>query len=144
MKLFSYEKDGGSESKVWGFFLIEAKRLFSVVLLHFKDGSRDAYHSHAFNSISWVLKGELNEQMLGGYSIVYKPSLKPVITRREYFHQVKSVGNTWVISFRGPWANTWKEFLPATQEILTLTHGRRILSAQDVERVADGLSPIGG
>jgi len=102
MKLFSYEKDGGKESKVWGFFFIEWKRFFSVALLHFKDGSRDAYHSHAFNSKSWVLKGQLNEQMIDGSVNVYKPGLKPVVTLREHFHQVKSVGNTFVLTFRGP------------------------------------------
>ena len=49
MKLFKYMKDGGPESTVWGYFLIEIKSLFTIVLLHFKNGSREAYHNHAFN-----------------------------------------------------------------------------------------------
>mgnify|MGYP001575993171 CR=1 FL=1 len=57
MKLFYYGKDGGPESHVWGFWLIEAKSLFSIVLLRFENGTREAYHSHAFNSLSWVLRG---------------------------------------------------------------------------------------
>lgn len=128
MKFFAYEKDGGQESKVWGFFIAEIKSLFSVVLLHFKDGSREAFHSHAFNCKSWVLWGQLNKHMIDGTVNVYKRGLKPVITLREHFHMVKSVGNTFVLSFRGPWASTWHEFIPETGERLTLTHGRKIVA----------------
>jgi hypothetical protein len=127
MKLFTYTKDGGPESKVSGYFLAEIKSLFSIVLLHFANGSREAYHSHAFNSISWVLRGSLEENMLSGRVKVYVPSLKPITTRRTDFHKVVSTGDTWVITFRGPWAKTWKEFLPKTREFRTLTHGRRVV-----------------
>jgi hypothetical protein len=137
MKFFSYEKDGGQESKVWGFFIAEIKSLFSVVLLHFKDGSREAFHSHAFNSKSWVLWGQLNEHMIDGSVNVYKPGLKPVITLREHFHMVKSVGSTFVVSFRGPWASTWHEFIPETGERLTLTHGRKIVARKKSDRVVE-------
>ena len=55
MKLCYVGKDGGPESTVWGFWLIEIKKLFSVALLCFENGSREAFHTHAFNSVSWVL-----------------------------------------------------------------------------------------
>jgi hypothetical protein len=126
MKLFKLMKDGGKESRVWGFFLAEIKSLFSVVLLHFADGSREAYHSHAFNSVSWVLRGRLEENMFDGRVNVYAPSLKPVVTRRTDFHKVVSTGDTYVLSFRGPWVNRWFEYLPDTGEILQLANGRRI------------------
>jgi hypothetical protein len=129
MKFFAYEKDGGQESKVWGFFIAEIKSLFSVVLLHFKDGSREAFHSHAFNAVSWVLWGQLNEEQFNGIRRTYKPSLVPVWTPRTNFHMVKSVGNTFVISFRGPWVNFWNEYLPDTHQIITLTHGRKIVDS---------------
>jgi len=124
MKFLHYGKDGGEYSTVWGFFLIEIKRLFSIVLLKFEDGSRDAYHNHAFNSISWVLKGELFEIPFTGRCHTHKPGLKPVFTYRDTFHKVVSVGRTWVLSFRGPWAKTWKEYLPSEERNVTLTHGR--------------------
>jgi hypothetical protein len=127
MKLFKLMKDGGKESRVSGFFLIEAKRLFSVVLLHFFDGSREAYHSHAFNSVSWVLRGKLVENMLDGTVNVYTPDLRPIVTFRTDFHRVVSEGDTYVLSFRGPWANTWKEFLPHLERFITLTHGRKVV-----------------
>lgn len=128
MKLFSRSKDGGPKSRVWGYFLAEIKSLFSIAILHFKDGSREAYHSHAFNSISWVLWGKLtesviNEEQTQGYSKVYTPSLFPIITKRSTLHRVTSRKNTWVITFRGPWSRTWKE-IDETGELITLTHGR--------------------
>jgi hypothetical protein len=135
MKFLKYMKDGGPESKVAGFFFTEIKSLFSVVLLYFFDGSREAYHDHAFNALSWVFKGKLTESVLstnntyGGMSrVVYTPSLIPIWTSRKRMHKVVSTGNTWVLPFRGPWVDKWHEFLPNTQQNITLTHDRKVLS----------------
>lgn len=126
MRLFQYGKDGGPESTVWGWFLIEFKSLFSIVLLCFEDGSREAYHNHAFNCYSWVLKGKLEENILEDASKnIYTPSLKPIHTKRDTFHKVVSTGRTWVLTFRGPWSKTWKEFIPETGEYKNLTYGRK-------------------
>jgi hypothetical protein len=121
-------KDGGPESRVHGYFLIEAKSLFSIVFLRFADGSREAYHSHAFNARSWVLKGCLIEYPRGQYVNVYMPSLAWIKTPRDMFHKVKSVGTTWVFSVRGPWSKTWKEYLPEQDKTITLTHGREVVN----------------
>lgn len=127
MKFLKYMRDGGSESKVDGYWLIEIKSLFSICLLHFYDGSRDAFHSHAFNALSWVLSGKLVENTITKRLNVYGPGLQPIYTPREMFHKVVSVGDTWVLSFRGPWADTWREFLPAEDRFQTLTHGRKVV-----------------
>ena len=126
MKLFEKAKDGGPESTVWGYFLIEIKWLFSIVLLKFEGKSRHAYHSHAFNAISWVLKGRLEEEHYRTYynnNFVYKPSLEPVLTFRDTFHKVDATNPTWVLSFRGPWSKTWKEYSNEAGEV-TLAEGR--------------------
>lgn len=125
MRFLHYGKDGGEYSTVWGWFLVEIKRLFSVVLLCFEDGSREAYHNHAFTCFSWVLKGSLHEHHLQGPLDIHKASWKPFITRRCTFHQVKSDGRTWVLSFRGPWAKRWQEYLPEEDRYVTLTDGRK-------------------
>jgi len=129
MKLFKKMKDGGAESTVTGYWLIESKRFFSICLLKFEGSSREAYHNHAFNSISWLLKGNLRETCRDGSGVYrqywYNPSLKPIITTRDNLHKVDSAGTTWVLTFRGPWANKWKEYLPDADEIITLTHGRK-------------------
>lgn len=125
MKLFVYGKEGGEYSTVWGYWLIEWKRLFSVVLLCFENGSRDAYHSHAFNCVSLVLSGKLVENHRDGRVETHRPSVRPVLTRRSTMHKVVSEGRTWVLSFRGPWARTWFEYLPDENKEVTLTTGRQ-------------------
>lgn len=129
MKLFKKMKDGGAESSVTGYWLCEFKRLFSVVLLKFEGQSRDAYHEHAFNCVNWLISGQLWETFRQPDGSVkyrwYRPSFKPFIIRRSDFHKVDPGNRTaWVLSFRGPWSNTWKEYLPAENRERTLTHGR--------------------
>lgn len=136
MKLFKVSKDGGPDSNVTGFFLIEIKSLFSIVLLRFTNGSRDVFHSHAFNSLSWILRGRLSESRLvdirkhptGFAQTVFRPSIFPIWTSRTNIHKVSSVGTTYVISFRGPWEYFWQEVDFKTRIVTTLKHGRRIVT----------------
>ena len=123
MKILSRGKDGGPESTVWGFWLVEIKSLFSIALLRFENGTREAYHSHAFNCISWVFSGKLVEHHFDGKTEEHKPSIFPVITKRDTFHKVNSVGRTYVLTFRGPWARTWQENVGGVYKVLT--HGRQ-------------------
>lgn len=129
ISLFKVRKDGGPESKVTGYWLIEIKWLFSIVLLRFGKGSREAFHNHAFNSISWVLSGGLWEEFTNAVGNVYGPSWKPIMTRRSTLHRVWGLfENTWVLSFRGPWSKTWQEYHPIANAYQTLTHGRKVVS----------------
>jgi hypothetical protein len=129
MKLFKKAKDGGPESRVYGFFVIEAKKLFTIAGLRFEDGSREAYHSHAFNAMSWLLTGTLIEHVLhedGRVEVVqYWPSLRPIITRRDRCHKFVSYGVSLALSFRGPWSPTWFDVVDGKR--ITLTHGRQVV-----------------
>lgn len=127
MKIFAVRKDGGSESTVTGYWLIEFKSLFSIALLRFDNGSRDSFHSHAFNSISWLLSGRLNEQHTTGTVDFYQPGMKPIVTRRSTFHRVFSAGRSWVLTVRGPWAKTWREHDPVNGIDTVLASGREIV-----------------
>lgn len=123
MKFLTKCKDGGPESTVTAYVLIEIKWLFSIVLLRFDHGSREAFHTHAFNALSWVLSGLLLEHHKSGTTEWHYPGIFPVSTRRETYHKVASCETSWVLSLRGPWAATWRESLPARD--LVLTYGRR-------------------
>lgn len=130
MKLFKKMKDGGPESPVIGYFLIEAKSLFSIVLLNFT-GTREAYHSHAFNALTLWLRGKVFEavkQEEGVELNAWQPGdLK--YTPRNLMHKVipvkTSKGSVWALSLRGPWDKTWQEFKDG--ETITLGHGRVVL-----------------
>lgn len=133
MKLFSYGKDGGPESTVWSFTLVEIKSLFSIVLLKFVGRSRESYHTHAFNAISWVLKGGLFEYTrrnpVSSALRNYPTSFRPIITKRDTFHKVHSDGVTWALSFRGPWSKTWTEYREKEGTTVTLASGRKEINA---------------
>jgi hypothetical protein len=133
MRFFETTKDGGPESPVTGLFLIEIKPLFSIVLLRF-GGTRENFHSHAFNAVTFWLKGAVMEIVRpnGG-----RPTLFNVrrwkagdikFTSRNTMHKVlPDEGSAWALSFRGPWAKTWKEYDPANDRIITLSSpGRKI------------------
>ena len=124
-RLFYIKPDGGKDSGVTAFFLIEWKILFSIAILHFKKGTREAYHNHAFNALTWWIKGNVTEIKIEGQEKDFKPSLKPKYTSRSNFHKVKAHQDTFAITFRGPWNNTWKEY--RKDKYVTLTHGRLIL-----------------
>jgi hypothetical protein len=131
MKLMTWRKDGGQKSRVHGFFVVEIKSLFTIVILHFYPGTRDAYHSHAFGAVSWLFTGRLNECAITTNNKTeiktYTPSLLPIWTPRSRLHQVESVGHSWALSFRGPWTHMWNE-ITEDREAITLTHGRKVVS----------------
>lgn len=136
MKILWGSKDGGPESKVfcWGF---ESKRFGSLLLLRFDEGSREVFHSHAFKSISVVLKGGLLEVIReyrgGRLKVVLKnhvPSGLPILTHRHTLHQVFGMApHSWVVTVRGPWRPEWNEWIPVTDKTVTLTHGRKVVEA---------------
>lgn len=126
MKWLWKAKDGGPESKVWAWGL-EIKSLFSILVLKFGEGSREAYHSHAFNAVSWVLHGALAECDIAGGAQLHVEGSRPIVTKRETTHKVYGLFHAnWVLSFRGPWANRWAEIVGGRQQ--TLTYGRQVIA----------------
>ena len=128
MKIFEIAKDGGKKSHVTGFWLIEIKPLFSLVFLKFAKGTREAFHTHAFNAFTWFLKGDVTEFHKAGHNLKWRPSILPKYTPRTCFHKVFAHSDTYAFSIRGPWADTWKEYLPKLRKTITLTHGRRLIA----------------
>ena len=123
IKLFHKSYDGGKDSGVTGYWLIEWKGGFSICLLKFSKGSREAYHSHAFNAYTWWLKGEVEEQFVDcSDHIIWKPSLKPKYTPKGNFHKIIGIKDSWAFCIRGKWDNTWEE--QKNGETYKLTHGR--------------------
>lgn len=124
MRFLETSHDGGKDSGVTGYFLIEIKPLFTIVLLRFSKGTREAYHNHAFNALTIWLRGRVREHMLDGEirewhggNIKYTP--------RETFHKVEALSDTWALCFRGPWLDTWNENRDGKN--ITLTHGRAVI-----------------
>jgi quercetin dioxygenase-like cupin family protein len=128
MRLFNKSHDGGKDSGVTAYFLVEIKPLFSIVLLKFSKGTRDAFHNHAFNALTIWLKGNVIEHMLTGEKNEWKAgNIK--YTPRSNFHKVEALTETWALCIRGPWKKNWNEF--KNDEMVTLTNGRVIVDPSE-------------
>lgn len=128
MKIGKY-KDGGIDSHVSGWF-IESKRFATAALLHFAPGSREAFHSHAFNCISLILgPGYLEEHFYDGRIRVHRPG-KVLRTYRDDLHKVYSHGDVYVLTLRGPWRASWLDVV--NDKAYELTHGRRVVAVRRI------------
>lgn len=130
---FKVSYDGGRDSGVTGYWLIEWKPVFSIVLLRFSKGTRDAYHEHAFNAWTFWVKGRVQEEFVDGSpSIEWTPSFKPKYTPRSNFHRIRALETSWALCFRGRWKKTWKE--KKGTALYTLTHGRVKVAVKDSQQ----------
>lgn len=128
MKFFTKMKDGGPDSPVEGYFLFEIKGLCSVALLKFNKGTREAYHTHAFNALTWFIKGNMREEKFRhSLCSVYTRSLLPKVTMRDNNHRVVAEEDSWCFTLRGPWSKYWTETNPRTGATTKLTHGRIVI-----------------
>lgn len=125
MKFFSKSKDGGPDSPVDAFFLFEIKCIGSVALLCFNQGAREAFHTHAFNALTWFISGDMVEETIDGSFKPYRRSLLPKFTSRANNHRVRAYKTSWCFTIRGPWRNTWTE--DTEDATLILTHSRKVL-----------------
>lgn len=128
MRIFTTHYDGGADSGVTGYYLIECKMLFSILFLKFEPNHRENLHSHAFNAMTWWLKGEAKESFKDKTSIIWKPSFIPKFTSKHNLHKYSVNKTSWALTFRGPWSKTWKEYNPTLKKYIILTHGRKVLN----------------
>lgn len=134
MKFLQWSKDGGPESNVEGFFIIEIKGLFSIAILRFNEGMRETFHSHAFDAVTLPVSGDMEEQSLVG-DILRPPEVsvkryinwKWKLTPKSKVHRVKVNKTGYCLTLRGKWGKTWWEYNRKTQEFKLLGHGRKIL-----------------
>lgn len=130
MKLLKKSHDGGADSGVTGYWLIEWKSVFSIVLLRFSKGSREAFHTHAFNAWTLWLKGKVTEELYpSGRKYIWQP-FQWKYTPRNRFHKIVADEVSWCISFRGPWTSEWSEY--KHNRLYSLTHGRKEITGNQL------------
>jgi hypothetical protein len=127
MKLLT--KDGGPDSPVDAYFLCEFKNLFSIALLKFNKGTREAFHTHAFNAVTLFLGGKMSEEQYNGIRTPYRRL--PKFTGKCHNHRVIAFRDSWALTVRGPWDPTWTE--TAGNTTTTFAHGREILRSSECE-----------
>lgn len=125
IKLLQRAPDGGADSPVTAYFLLEWKHVCSIALLRFNKGGREAFHTHAFDALTWFLVGAMKEEDIDGTLHTYKRGLWPKLTRKEKNHRVSATETSWCITLRGPWDKTWTEHLDGVRT--TFTWGRKVV-----------------
>lgn len=128
-RFFYTKPDGGANSGVTGYFFLEWKPLFSVGILHFRKGTREAFHNHAFNAVSFWLKGSVTEVRHSSQltqNKYFSAGFRPKFTPRSNCHKIIAHEDTYCLTLRGPWLDYWYEI--RNGERVTLTHGRKIVS----------------
>lgn len=110
MRIFEKRKDGGEDSPVDAYFLIEWKSFISIALLKFNKGGRENYHTHAFNALTWFIKGDIVEEDVDGTKYKYRKSIIPKITLKSKNHRVFAKTDSWCFTIRGAWVNKWTEY----------------------------------
>ena len=123
----SKTKDGGKKSPVDAYFLIESKPLLSIALLKFNKGRREEFHTHAFDALTWFLKGELTEEDVSGEFYPYERSIIPKLTKKGKDHRVIATKDSWCFTIRGRWVDNWTEYNKDTNTTTVFTHGRKIV-----------------
>ena len=124
--------DGGADSGVTAYNLIEWKRGFSIALLRFSPNHREAYHTHAFNALTWWLRGSVIEEYpyKDKPSTVWNPSWRYKVTPRSLMHRIRVCNDVaWAFTIRGRWVDHWLEL--REQRLVTLTHGRKVVSSTE-------------
>lgn len=124
MRFLEKVKDGGEDSPVDAYVLIEIKSLFSIMLLKFNRGHRDCYHSHAFHAITLPLSGDMIE-IIKNKKVRKYHNLVPKFTSRGCLHKVYAFRDSWALTLRGRWNKTWIE--EDSSEGRVLTNGRKIV-----------------
>ena len=130
MLFFNKRKDGGSKSNVDGYFLIELKSLFSVAVLKFNEGAREEFHSHAFDALTWFVKGDLTEEDVDGSLYTYRKSFIPKLTPKNKVHRVIANKDSWCFTLRGKWVEKWFEITSDKKIKVNFTHGRKVVSKE--------------
>jgi len=133
MKFLFSRKDGGKKSNCTGYWLIEWKGGFSVLLLRFTGRSREVFHSHAFDCFGLVLTGGLIERNARGKIRKFTPQSGFFGIYKNDVHRVSAMigRDTWVFTVRGPWDKTWFEWDRRLKELRTLGNGRVTLALDE-------------
>jgi len=127
MRILNKAKDGGKDSPVDAYFLIEIKSLFSIALLKFNRGGRQNYHTHAFHALTWFLSGDIVEVDVNGISYQYRRGIIPKLTKRNKNHRVWARRDSWCLTLRGRWQENWTEYNADEDTTYILTTHRKLV-----------------
>lgn len=133
MKLFTKKKVALGDGHVTQYTILESKRFGGIWLYHWETVDQMRFHTHAFNSICFLLRGSYTEEVLDRDGAVTLRTvdqwMRPRYLPMGYCHRIlEAKGSTWSIVFFGGWAKSWQEYFPSTDTWVRYGWGRVVLS----------------
>jgi hypothetical protein len=101
------------EQKVSELTILEWKKLFSIKLFNFHktDGDQDRFHTHAFNAVSVLLKGNYIEEIIEDRKIVQlnRSRKRFLFIPANQYHRITKSEGCRTLLITGPWGGEFKE-----------------------------------
>lgn len=109
--------------------LLEWKPLFSLKTFYFHKGDiQEIYHTHSFSAVSLLIYGNYIEAFYDqdkGFWNEARNRSRLIFIPKNRYHQITKSEGCRTIMLTGPWGDTYNEYNPITNEIITSTHGRK-------------------
>lgn len=111
--------------------LFESKYFGGVWLYNWKTIAQNRFHTHAFNSVAFLLSGRYTEEVIEDGKVVFKvvdQQFKPRFLPKNYCHRIlKADSNTWTVVFFGKWIPYWWEYFSDTKTWVKYSWGRKVI-----------------
>lgn len=131
MKLFTKKRIELGEGHIVQYTLFEWKRFGGIWLYNWKTIKQNRFHTHAFPSYAFLLRGSYEEEVIKNGSIIRKVVnqwMRPRKLPRNYCHRIlKAEPNTWTVVFFGKWQDSWWEYFPDTSTWVKYGWHRKVI-----------------
>jgi hypothetical protein len=111
--------------------LFENKKFGGIWIYNWKTIMQNRFHTHAFSSYAFLLRGSYTEEVIENGAIklkVVNQLFKPRFLPKNYCHRIlKAEPKTWTIVFFGKWIPFWWEYFNDTKTWIKYSWGRKVV-----------------
>lgn len=134
IKLFSKKEVALGKGSVTQYTLFENKYLFSIIFYRWNTIDQIRFHTHAFSSVAFLLRGWYWEKVrfkdIVMTNFVNQP-LWPRFLPKNYCHAIENAKpGTITMVITGPWQKNWFEHFTDTDTWVKYSWGRKKVGSQ--------------
>lgn len=119
------------EGHILQYTIFEHKKLGGIWVYNWKTIRQNRFHTHAFNSTAFLLRGSYTEEIIKDGKIIQNVVdqwMKPRRLPRNYTHRIlKAQQSTWTVVFFGRWMDHWWEYFDSSKVWVKYGWGRKVL-----------------
>ncbi len=119
------------EGHIIQYTIFESKYFGGIWIYNWKTILQNRFHTHAFNSVAFLLSGAYTEEVIEDGKIRFNKVhqwLKPRFLPKNYCHRIlKADPNTWTIVFFGKWIPYWWEYFGDSKVWVKYGWGRKVI-----------------